>query len=132
MGDKASEVMQEGFGRTILDNFQVNCSLHYTGEKNTSGLSRLVAFIFKVKGPKRSTPGTENGGDNSFILPGARFGHQLGVWSLPQLATSGSVSHKFLCQASSADNQVSATAFSRGLLTACEKHSEVSTLLNQD
>ena len=109
----------------------MNCSPHYTGEKSISGPSRLVAFIFKVKGPKRSTPVTENGGENSFILPGARFGHQLGVLSLAQLATSGAVSRKFLCQASSADNPVSATAFSRGLLTACEKHSEVSTVLHQ-
>ena len=109
----------------------MNCSPHCTGEQNTSGLSRLVPFIFKVKGPKRSTPVTENGGENSFILPGGIFDHQLGVWSLPQLATSGAVSHKFLCQASSTDNPVSATAFSQGLLTACKKHSEVSTLLNQ-
>ena len=115
----------------ILDNFQGNFSPHYTGEKSTSGLSRLVAFIFKVKGPKRSTPVTENGGENSFILPGARFGHQLGVWSLPQLATSGAVSHKFLCQASSADNPVSATAFSQGVLPAYVKHSEGRTLVDQ-
>ena len=105
----------------------MNCSPHCTGEQSTSGLSRLVSLIFEVKGPKRSTPVTENGGENSFILPGARFGHQIGV----QLATSGAVSHKFLCQASSADNPVSAMTFSQGLLTACEKHSEVSTQLNQ-
>ena len=90
----------------------MNCSPHCTGEQSTSGLSRLVPFIFEVKGPKRFTPVTENGGENSFVLPGARFGHQFGVWSLPQLATSGAVSRKFLCQASSVDNPVSAIAFS--------------------
>ena len=112
----------------MLDNFQANCSPHCIGEQNTSGPSRVVPFIFEVKGPKRSTPVTENGGENSFILPSGRFGDQLGVWSLPRLATKGAVSHKFLCQASSADSPVSAMAFSQGLLTACEKQSEVSTL----
>ena len=52
------------------------------------------------------------------------------MWSLLQLATSA-VSHKFLCQALSADNPVSATAFSQGVLPACLKHSEVRTLVDQ-
>ena len=109
----------------------MNWSPHCTGGQSKSGLSRLVPFIFEVKGPKRTTPVTENGGENSLFLPGARFGHKLGVLLLPQLATSGAVSHNFLCQVSSADNPLSVMAYSQGLLTACEKHSEVITLLNQ-
>lgn len=53
MGDKVLEGLQEGFGRKIFDNFQVNCFYCCIGEQGILGFGRFVFFIFEVKGVKK-------------------------------------------------------------------------------